>query len=646
NLSVSPAVTTTYYGRWENGCGNSTCQTVTITVNPLPVAPTSVNATLTAICEGSGTSLTYTGGSGDTFEWYTGSCGGTAIGTGNNLNVSPTVTTTYYGRWENGCGNSTCQAITITVNVLPTVDAGVDQVVCDGTPVVLSGSGATTYTWDNGVIDGISFTPAVGTLTYTVTGTTNGCSNTDQVEVTVNALPTVDAGVDQVTCDGSPVTLSGSGADSYTWDNSVLDGIPFIPAVGTITYTVTGTTNGCSNTDQVEVTVYELPTVDAGVDQVVCDGTSVTLSGDGADSYTWDNGVLDGISFTPAVGTLTYTVTGTTNGCSNTDQVIVTVNEIPTASVSVVDASCGLSDGSATVSASGGTGTYTYLWSDSLSQVTETAITLGIGTYYVTVDDGNCSFVTSAFVSENGAPIITVNTTDTTVCEGQSVILTVSGADSYLWTPSTFLDNDTASVVVCTPGISTTYTITGTTNNCSAQATIIVNYSPLPIAGYSVVDNGFGNISLTDLSQNATTWSWDFGDGGTDFVQNPTYTYLTSGIYTITQTVQNACGFDTSTQIINVIVDNINSVLISSQLEIYPNPSNGNFNLKYTSNTNDFVISVISIHGQEVYSKGYSKNTPSTTIPIDFTKFAKGVYQIKVTSGDVILNARMVIDRL
>ena len=113
----------------------------------------------------------------------------------------------------NACGGGTVTAdVVVTVNALPSVSAGSDQTICDGSSVTLSGSGAVSYTWDNGVTDGVAFTPSVGTVTYTVTGTdANSCVNTDQVDVTVNALPSVSAGSDQTICDGSSVTLS-SGA--------------------------------------------------------------------------------------------------------------------------------------------------------------------------------------------------------------------------------------------------------------------------------------------------------------------------------------------------------------------------------------------------------------------------------------------------
>ncbi|MBK9357010.1 MAG: hypothetical protein IPN08_06415 [Bacteroidales bacterium] len=100
NLSIaSPVITTTYYARWEAPpCGASACAEVTVTVRPVPVAPVSVSSDINPICVNAGSNITLTanGGSGTTLRWFTGSCGGTAIGTGTTLTIpSPVVTTTY-----------------------------------------------------------------------------------------------------------------------------------------------------------------------------------------------------------------------------------------------------------------------------------------------------------------------------------------------------------------------------------------------------------------------------------------------------------------------------------------------------------------------------------------------------------------------
>ena len=100
--------------------------------------------------------------------------------------------------------------------------------------------------------------------------------------------------------------------------------------MGTTTYTVTGTDdNGCVNTASIDILVNELPTVTASADDIeVCEGDMVTLTGDGAITYTWDGGAINATPHTPTLGTTTYTVTGTDdNGCENTASIDIIVYE-------------------------------------------------------------------------------------------------------------------------------------------------------------------------------------------------------------------------------------------------------------------------------------------------------------------------------
>ncbi|WP_343634474.1 gliding motility-associated C-terminal domain-containing protein [Fluviicola sp.] len=319
--TVSPATTTNYTvtATDVNGCtANSIIQ---VTVNPAPL----VNAgNDQAICIGS--SVVLSGSGVQSYTWNN--------GVTNGVSFTPASTQTYTvtGTAANGCQGT--DQVVVTVNPLPVVDAGAPQTVCQGSPVTLNGSGATSYTWNNGVTNGVAFTPSA-TQTYTVTGTNaNGCTNTDQVTITVNTAVPVNAGIDQSVCQGGSVTLTATGTQTYSWNNGVTNGVSFIPG-STQTYTVTGTdANGCQSTDQVVVTINPLPNVNAGADQTICIGSPVTLSGSGAQTYVWNNGVTNGVSFTPG-STQTYTVTGTDiNGCVNTDQVTVTIVTYPAASVS------------------------------------------------------------------------------------------------------------------------------------------------------------------------------------------------------------------------------------------------------------------------------------------------------------------------
>src|SRR5690606_320502 len=132
------------------------------------------------------------------------------------------------------------------------VSAGNDFTVCTGSTITLSGSGATSYVWNNGVTDGVPFV-INGTTTYQVTGTdVNGCQNTDDITVVVNPDAPINAGFDVTICEGESVVLTATGGVSYSWDNGLGAGASHtVSPTVTTTYTVNGTdANGCTGTDQ------------------------------------------------------------------------------------------------------------------------------------------------------------------------------------------------------------------------------------------------------------------------------------------------------------------------------------------------------------------------------------------------------------
>jgi gliding motility-associated-like protein len=300
----------------------------TVLVRPLPAISAGVDKT---VCIGESVTVTATGGGvGCTYLWD----GGIV----NGVPFIPLATTTYTVLGTNIYGCQNTDSMVVTVNLLPIIDAGIDDTICFGELVTLSGAGAGiagTYLWDGGVVDGIAFAPD-STTTYTVIGTDeNGCENTDEVTILLYELPLIDAGPDLSICIGEDVVLTGTGVGPggfYTWDGGVFDGVAFYPDL-TTTYTLSGTdANGCVNADDIIVTVHLLPLISAGLDQEICLGDAITLSGSGAGlggSYVWDGGVVDGVVFTPGA-TQTFAVIGTDSfGCINTDEMVVTVNPIP-----------------------------------------------------------------------------------------------------------------------------------------------------------------------------------------------------------------------------------------------------------------------------------------------------------------------------
>lgn len=215
---------------------------------------------------------------------------------------------------------------------LPTIQANATtDSVCSGTAVTLNGGGGATYVWTGGVTDGISFTPSA-TNTYTVTGTDiNNCSNSATVAVVVNDLPTIIINASASTvCAGNSVNLAGNGAVNYSWTGGITNAVTFTPTA-TATYTVTGTDiNNCSNSNSIAVTVNDSPTVTINSSaSTVCAGSTVTLSGAGAQTYTWNNGVIDGQEFSPVENSV-YSVIGVdSNSCSAAASITIGIDSLP-----------------------------------------------------------------------------------------------------------------------------------------------------------------------------------------------------------------------------------------------------------------------------------------------------------------------------
>ena len=493
--------------------------TASITINALPTVV--ANATQTTICAGDSSQLS--GSGAVSYVWDN------SVNDGDFVSPSGNTTYTVTGTDANNCVNT--DQVTVNVNALPTVVANATQTtICAGDSSQLSGSGAVSYVWDNSVNDGDFVSPS-GNTTYTVTGTdANNCVNTDQVTVNVNALPTVVANATQTTiCAGDSSQLSGSGAVSYVWDNSVNDG-DFVSPSGNTTYTVTGTdANNCVNTDQVTVNVNALPTVVANATQTtICAGDSSQLTGSGAVSYVWDNSVNDGDFVSPS-GNTTYTVTGTdANNCVNTDQVTVNVNALPTVVANATQTTICAGDSSQLT----GSGAVSYVWDNSVNDG-DFVSPSGNTTYTVTgTDANNCVNTDQVTVNVNALPTVVANATQTTICAGDSSQLTGSGAVSYVW------DNSVNDGDFVSPSGNTTYTVTGTdANNCvnTDQVTVNVNALPTVVANATQTTICAGDSSQLTGS-GAVSYVWDNSVNDGDFVSPSGNT-----TYTVTGTDANNC---------------------------------------------------------------------------------------------------------
>ncbi|WP_276132869.1 PKD domain-containing protein [Polluticoccus soli] len=572
NPKASPAVTTQYVVTGINSNGCSDTGIVTVAVNGLPNVSAGAN---NIICAGDSTQLQASGAVSYTWSPVTGlscvSC--------SNPKTSPATTTTYVVTGTNASGCVDTGIVTVTVNSLPNVTASNNQSICIGGSAQLQASGATSFSWSPAT--GLSCTTCANptatpttTTTYVVTGTNaSGCIDTAHVTVTVNALPTVSAGADQSICIGSSAQLQATGATTYVW--SPATGLscttcsnPVANPTATTTYTVTGTNaNGCVNTSQVTITVKPQPTVGAGANTSVCVGKSTQLQATGAATFVWSP--TSGLSCTTCpnptaapTATTTYAVIGTgANGCTDTAQVTVTVDPLPTVSAGPNQNICA---GSSTQLQASGTATYVWSPATGLSCTTcanpvATPATTTI--YTVTGANANgCTNTSTVTITVNAIPVVTATATNKTICAGTSTPLQASGATSYSWTPATGLSCISCPNPVATPGSTTTYVVTGMVNGCQDTAHVTINVLPKP--NVSAGNNAgicVGN-SVTLHGTGAQNYVWSPAKGLSctscpDPVANPSATTT----YTLTGTDANGCTNNASVTVTIHPVPNIDA---------------------------------------------------------------------------------------
>jgi len=509
-----------------NGC-SGTSAPVTVTVNTPPTA-TITPIGPTTFCQGGSVQLLASGGA--SYEWSNGA-------TTQAITVSTAGTYTVRVFDANGC--STLSApVTITVNPRPdvTITASGPTNICAGSTVTLTATSATaiSYLWNTGAT---SQSIAVGTAgNYTVTVTdANGCTRTSapqSVTVNPNPTPTITASGPTTFCPGGSVTLTSSLATSYLWSNGATTQAITVSAAGSYAVTVTDD-NGCTATSapvNVTVNTNPTPTITASGPTTLCQGQSVTLTASLASSYLWSTGATTQSITVSTAGSYSVTVTAA-NGCSGTSAPVnVTVNPLPTPTVTAGGPTTFCQGGSVTLTASAAV---SYLWST--GAVGQSITVSASGSYTVQVTDANGCVATSAPVVVNVNPLPTPTVTangPTTFCQGGSVTLTSSSAASYLWSTGA----TTQSITVSTAGnYQVAVTNANGCTNTSAFVTVSVLPNPTPtiIAGGPTTFCQGGSVTLT--SSAAASYLWSTG------ATTQSITVSASGNFTVTVTDGSGC---------------------------------------------------------------------------------------------------------
>lgn len=533
--------------------GCTSTGTVNVVVNPLP-API-INGQV-EYCVGFNSTLQTTQNY-SSYSWSTGATTPTAQVTVANNPVQVTVT--------NAFG---CQAISPAFNVVEnTFTVNNSQIeICQGQTATIHGVVRTTS----------------GVYSLTVPGA-NGCDSTSNVTLVVNPLPVINAGLDQVLCDGEQVTLNATGAPQIVWSPAATNNVAFTQSVGTQIYTATGTDlNGCVNTDQVQVIVRPLPVINNVNAQTICNSTNTTAvnftSSVAGTTYSWVNSnpsiglpasgngninVFNAINTGTTVQVATITVTPTAAGCVGPALTFTyTVMPSPSATISGTTEVC--VDGTAPqVEFNGLTGTapftITYNINGGANQTITTtgnpatinAPTGTVGTFVynlVSVQEaGNsCQAVATgnATITINALPPVNAGI-DVDVCLNNPITLTATGAVNYTWSPS--ITNG----VEFTPTSSGTYTVTGTdANGCvnTDQVEVTVNVPVIVDAGPNQTICIGDSVVLSAIISDPTA-SIVWSDGVVNDVSFvPTQTLQ----YTVVSTDVNGCvSSDQVTVIVN-----------------------------------------------------------------------------------------------
>ena len=545
---VTPTISTIYTVSATNTLGCVDSQTISLTVNSLPSLTVSANPT--AICAGNPSTLTASGAS--SYTWNPGAITGSAIA------VTPTTSTTYTVVGEdNGCVAT--NTIMLNIGSTPTISVTASSnTICSGSTASLTATGATSYTWNPGNLNGttITVTPTI-TTTYTVNADNGGgCIATETISINVNAAPSITITPNASTiCIGDMVSMNASGANTYTWMPlaAITASVTDTPTI-TTTYTVTGEDAiGCTSNQTITITVNPIPTLTLSVNpSTICVGTTATLTASGATSYSWNPGGFTGNTITDSPSsTTTYTVIGDNVACSTTETITLTVITSPT--TLTVTATPTMMCAGATVSLTA-LGATNYTWMPiNINNANATDNPTVATTYTVLGDNGTCVSSSTVFVDITPGPTgVSAICNGTINCITSTVSLsgntTSTASVNYSWSgPSSYTSSVQNPTGISLEG-TYTLTVTDAGTGCSATETVAVTTNTIPpsITASSPMlgCNTSVTLSVTTPTTSTYSYTWSGPSSFTSAIASPTANVV--GDYTVTVTdVVSGCSSTT-----------------------------------------------------------------------------------------------------
>ncbi len=515
---------------------------------------------------------------------------------------------------------------------------GNDTTLCAGASLTLDAGSANTYLWNNGHSGSTLTVSASGTYVVDVTDV-YGCSASDTITISVVALPVVDLGHDTIVCD-SLVLYAGT-HHAFEWNSGETNQQLTASSSG-LYWVEVEDMYGCASRDSIHVTVYQTPVLDlltsnpaypgSGSQLEACDGETILLDAEnpGA-SYQWSNGTSMQTLQVSTSNTWFVTVTDPSGHCHSISSVETYFHSLPSGMATVYESSCTSPTGAISLSVSGGTAPYNYLWSN--GAVTDSIGNLAFGTYDVIISDlYGCTDSVTVTVNEANAPAIVTSVQDVMCygdCNGSAAAIPSGGTMPYhyLWsTGDTLSDIDN----LCTGN----YDITVTDNaGCSGISSVSVD-EPLELTAstYSTSETASGMYDGI---------AWIIPSGGTppyeylwsNSASEDTISGLASGTYGVTVTDDHGCTWTG-----NVLVD-VNTLIatLDDDIRVFPNPVSAGWTQVSGLNCSD--ATEVRIAGTDgrfstvEYQAGF----------IRLTDYRPGMYVLQILCGNKIVHVQKLL---
>ncbi|MEN9943506.1 MAG: hypothetical protein RLZZ91_1507 [Bacteroidota bacterium] len=632
-LIVSPSAASTTYTCTATAGTSNASGSISIAVSN-PIATISTTNPLVFCAD---TSAVLTANLGTSYLWNTGDTT-SFIAVDTTGIYSVTVTNT-----DNCIANS--EGTSITVNPLPNpiIMPLSATTFCEGESVVLSSSLDSLYFWNTNSTDSILVVSAAGDYTVTLTNSFNCSATSDTVTVVVNPNPvaTIVANGPVSFCAGNEVQLTST-SDIPTWSTGSNDTTITVIQTEMIELLVTNEF-GCTDTDSLGITVFELPIVTAAADTSACISNGPFALNAAPAQGTWTGLNVSNNQFSPSTeGTFGFQYSFTDgNGCTNIDSTYFTV-AIPLQMTAGPDVSVcmpsDMIDLAASASPVGG------LWSGFGVTAEGTVIPILSGSYAYTYSFQDlCATTDTVYVNSYDAPAPPVIGGELFICKNVPSPLWSNYVGGNVWTTSDPSDT----IYIIDAG---TYGVTYTDNNgCSSFSEVVVQQYPEPqipaISGEpnAVYNNtySYAVASLPDYTYNWIVTGGTIVSGqGTNVIEVIWDQFIT-GVGEIQMTWANAYGCE-STQFYGVSVDVSVQEIIASNLRIYPNPTRDVVNIQWDFMNENTYLSVYDNAGKLLSSV---KLNNQSLQQVDLSRYENGVYQLRLSNENAVIMKAIVVTR-